>query len=138
MPKATHITSVLAINFVEHFLHQKFDFRLHGRYLRDSKRFVNPDKEGEVPFDPNLVWGCLLALEKGMFGFEGSVSSMWVITYGSRPNYYEQYKEYFDNPPSFYEADLIREWETLTGKSYPRTQDDGKMVVPFIPLLEYL
>lgn len=115
--KAEHPTHTLGIQFVKHFLKQEFDFRFHGRFLRDAKRLVNPDKEGEKALDPVAIWGCLLALEKGMFGFEGQINSMWVCTYGNADgNYLDQYIKWSSVPPNYYETDLVKEWQEMTGK----------------------
>lgn len=131
-----HITNQLAEKFVERYLKVKFDYGnpTHRRYLRDAKSLVNPSAGNA--YDPSLVWGCLLALENGMFDFNGQITSIWIVTYGVPP-YIDQYKEWIESPPPFYEADLIRDWEFITGKQYPRLEENGILnPCPFIPVLE--
>jgi hypothetical protein len=133
--KAEHPTHIVGINFVKHFLKEEFDFtnQTHKRVLRDAKLLVNPAGGGKA-YDPSLIWGCLLALEKGMFGFTGDIRSMWIVTYG---DYLKQYEEYVATAPAFYESDLIREWEEITGKVYPKTGDDAILNPhPFVPVME--
>jgi len=133
--KAEHPTHILGIGYVKHFLHEEFDFTnpVHKRILRDAKLLVNPSSGGKA-YDPSLIWGCLLALERGMFDFTGDIRSMWIVTYG---DYLKQYEEYVSIPPAFYEVDLIHEWEEITGKVYPRIEENGILSPhPFIPMLE--
>ena len=106
--------------FVQEFLGESFDFRAHGRYMREMKRFTNPDGD-EVPIAPEHVFGCLRAMKSGLFGWDGKIDSAWCITYGDPP-YFKQYFEWVKEPPSWYDQHLVSLWERITGKiAYPDT-----------------
>ena len=108
-----------AFVFVQEFLGQdKFDKRAHGRYLREMKRFIDPDGD-EVPIAAEDVLGCLRAMKAGLFEFEGEIHTVHVITYGNPP-YLTQWYEYKTTPPPWYNVSEVKQWEALVGqKAYP-------------------
>ena len=127
-PRKESTTERLAKRFVTEIRGEAFDYRLHGRVLADAKRLINP-KEGE-PFDPDYVWGCLLALREGVFEYDGPIDQLWVVTYGKPTAFYQQYVEWQAVPPPFYNLPEIALWERITGKCYT---DAAQNVIVSVP-----
>jgi hypothetical protein len=122
---------VFASQFVKEILGKEADSRFMGRWMSELKRICEPEEGYPVP--PDMVLGCLKCLKMGMFGFEGEIDKIWLVTYGS-PSYLEQYANYISEPPPFFENDSVRKWENLTGKvAYPSTEH--AIIRNFIPTL---
>jgi len=119
--------------FVRDFLGEtSFDSRKHSRYLREMKRFINPDND-DAPIEGNDVIGCLRAMKSGLFNFDGEINSIWCITYGE-PAYLQQYFQWKNEPPPFYNVSAVRMWEELTGQTaFPATPKSAIMFVPSMP-----
>lgn len=125
-----NLTLQYAKLFVEEFLGTTFDFRAHGRYMREMKKFINPEGD-EVPIEPEHVIGCLRAMKAGLFGWDGDINSVWCITYGDPP-YFRQYFQWIKEPPSWYDQHLVSLWERITGKkAYPDSPSRDTIV--FLP-----
>jgi hypothetical protein len=123
-PRVPAETQKLAYWFVSTILEQTFDYRFHGRHLKDAKRLINPDEQ-VVPLDPEKVKGCLLALRAGLFGFEGTIESMWCVTFnGQEGSYYEEFIKWTERPPAWYVPSEVKLWEMCTGlTAYPESPD---------------
>lgn len=128
---APNPTRDVAFAFVKEFLGvDTFDSRYHGRYLREAKRFVNPDND-DAPIPPEDVLGCLRAMKAGLFGFDGEINTMYVITYGDPP-YLQQYFQWKKTPPSWYEPHLVELWERITHQTaYPEPTQN--VIMNFLP-----
>ena len=113
-------TQLLAYWFVREVLGEEFDYRKHGRHLKDAKRLINPD-EDVVALDPQMVKGCIIAMQAGMFGFDGKLESLWPINYGNEDGtYYEQYYNWVKEGPRWYVLSEVELWERCTGLvAYP-------------------
>jgi hypothetical protein len=125
---------VFASRFVKEILGKEADSRFMGRWMGELKRLCEPE-EG-YPVSPDMVLGCLNCLKMGMFGFEGEIKSAYVVTYGNPP-YLEQYANYISEPPPYYQCDLVREWENITGKVAYENQNHATIATHnFIPTLD--
>ena len=135
-PRVPAETQLLAYWFVKTFLKdEKFDYRKHGRHLKDAKRLVNPDDKELKPYDPEAVKGCLLALRAGLFGFDGAIESMWCVTFaGEAGTYYEEYIQWASRPPASYRLWEVKLWEICTGKSVLR---DNHVIID-VPIISDL
>ncbi len=126
MPKSNYY--VYASRFVKEILEKEADSRFMGRWMGELKRLCEPEEGYPVP--PDMVLDCLRCLKNGMFGFEGEIKSMYIVTY-STPPYLEQYANYIAVPPPSYQMDLVREWEKLTSKvAYPEAKHDTMISLP--------
>lgn len=125
-------TQILAIWFVTEILEQSFDYRFHGRHLKDAKRLINPDDD-VVPLEPDKVRGCILALKHGLFGFEGKMESMWCVTFnGESGSYYEEYLKWSSEPPPWYRQWEVDLWEVCTGNKVPKPVEPEEYI-PTLP-----
>ena len=114
-PRVPAETQKLAYWFVTDILGESFDYRKHGRHLKDAKRLINPD-EDVVALDPAMVKGCILAMKAGMFDFDGVIQSMWPINYGNDDGtYYEQFLAWVKTGPRWYVPSEVSIWELCTG-----------------------
>lgn len=128
---ASNPTRDLALAFVRDFLGvDTFDSRYHGRYMREAKKFINPDND-DIPIPAEDVLGCLYALKEGLFGYEGEINTIYVITYGDPP-YLQQYYEWKKTPPPWYEISNVKLWEKIVGQTaYEKTPSDA--IISFLP-----
>ena len=125
-----NLTWIYTSKFVQEFLGEELDTRVHGKHMRNMKKFINPEDD-QPAITGDDVLGCLRAMKAGLFGWDGVIDTVWCITYGDPP-YFRQYFEWVKEPPSWYEPHLVQLWEKITGKTaYPETPSHA--IIAFLP-----
>lgn len=105
--RKTSKTQELARWFVEEILHQEFDYRFVKHHLKAAKTLVNPDDA--EPLDIDLVKQTILAIRDGKLAFVGELNSLYAVTWGNPPYYY-QMADIIRRAPPPYEVVSYDDW----------------------------
>lgn len=119
MPRKASPYWLLAYRFAKHIMCLEDVEAVMPRYRREASLVVNKLACGDKTENAELAWNTLLALKRGMFGFDQALNSIWAATWGDPP-YYLQYKSYCETPPPAWNKAEVELWEKTTGKvAYP-------------------
>lgn len=106
-------TQELAKWFVEEILRQEFDYRFVKHHLKAAKTLVNPDDA--EPLDIDLVKQTILAIQGGKLAFVGELNSLYAVTWGNPPYYYQMADIIRQAPPP-YEVISYDSWVQKYGR----------------------
>ena len=109
------------------------DQRAFRRVIGEAGKLCKP-KNGDIPIAPEIVRGTIEKLLLHKFGYStGKVETLWVVTWG-QPPYHEQYLNYLNMPPPYWNLAEVKEWERATNRTAYPEKSVTMITVPVVPV----
>ena len=118
-------TQELAYWFVTEFLEEEWSWQIHGRYLKEAERFLNPKKvdpltgEPQKSYSAQTIMGCLNAMRSGYFGTPIlNIGTIHAVTWRNRKTGHSFLEDWLEIPllPPTYRRMELGAWVDAYGE----------------------